>query len=161
MTRARTSPATLSRSVDVQAPAERVWALVSDLPAMGELSPENAGGRWLNGAQGPTVGARFKGTNKRGWRRWSTAVTVTDCEPGRTFAFAVRSAGLPVATWAYAVEPQGDSSCRVTETWTDQRGRLITTLGTLATGVSDRQAFTATSIEQTLEQLRVAAEGQS
>ena len=153
--------ATLSRSVDVQAPADRVWALVSDLPAMGQLSPENAGGQWRNGAQGPAVGARFKGTNRSGWRRWSTAVTVTACEPGRRFAFAVRSAGLPVATWAYDVEPQGDTSCRVTETWTDQRGRLITTLGTLATGVSDRQAFTATSIEQTLEQVRVTAEAQT
>ena len=30
----------------IDAPAERVYDLVSDLPAMGRFSPENRGGRW-------------------------------------------------------------------------------------------------------------------
>lgn len=152
-------PSEVSRSVDVAAPAERVWALVADLPAMGRLSPENTGGRWLGGASGPAPGARFRGTNRQGRRRWSTTAQVTDCAPGERFAFRVSSVGLPVATWSYTLTPTGPDSCRVTETWTDARGRLIRTLGGWLTGVADRTGYTAVSIEQTLQALRTLLEG--
>lgn len=148
---------TVSRTVHVAAPPDRVWALVSDLPRMGELSPENDGGRWVGGATGPAVGARFRGVNRQGRRRWSTSVRVTRCEPGRAFAFDVSSTGFPVSTWAYDVEPTG-GGCRVTETWTDRRSAVVVLAGRLLTGVTDREAFTATSIEQTLERVRAVAE---
>ena len=51
---------------DIAAPAEKVWILVTDLPRMGEWSPENAGGKWVKGATGPALGAVFKGTNRNG-----------------------------------------------------------------------------------------------
>lgn len=146
----------MTRSIRVDAPAARAWGLVSDLPRMGQLSPENDGGRWLRGARGPVVGARFRGRNARGWRRWSTQVVVTHSEPGRRFAFDVSSIGLPVATWTYDVEPAGQAACAVTETWQDRRGPLIRILGRLVTGVGDRASYTAESIEATLA--RVAAE---
>jgi hypothetical protein len=147
----------ISRSVEIDAPADRVWSLVSDLPGMGRLSPENAGGRWLTGATAPAVGARFRGANRRGWRRWSTAVRVTDCEPGRSFGFEVRSLGMGVAHWSYAVSPRPGGST-VTETWEDRRGRAMALIGRLATGVADRGAFTATNIESTLAALKAHAE---
>ncbi|MGZ6827726.1 MAG: SRPBCC family protein [Mycobacteriales bacterium] len=151
-------PFSLSRTVDVDAPAERVWELVSDLPRMGELSPENTGGRWIGGATGPAVGARFKGTNRSGWRRWSTTVEVVRCEPGSAFAFDVVAGPMRVASWAYDVTATGPSSCTVTESWADRRGGLLKAFGGAATGVSDREAFTATSMEQTLAALKAAAE---
>lgn len=147
----------VSRSVDVAAPADRVWALVSDLPGMGRFSPENTGGRWSGGA-GPAVGAVFRGTNRRGARRWSTRSVVTRCEPGQAFAFEVDVARLPVARWSYALSPTTDGGCRLTETWEDRRGGLLTRLGGLATGVQDRTGFTANSIEQTLAAVKDAAE---
>ena len=150
----------VSRSVDVAAPAERVWALVSDLPGMGRFSPENTGGRW-SGGTGPTVGAVFRGTNRRGARRWSTRSVVTRCEPGRAFAFQVDVARLPVAQWSYDLSPTADGSCRVTETWEDRRGVLLTRLGGMATGVQDRTAFTANSIDTTLAAVKAAAEQDS
>lgn len=149
----------LSRSVCVDAPPERVFDLVSDLPGMGRFSPENAGGRWLGGATGPAVGAGFRGQNRRGLHRWSTRVTVTRCEPGRAFAFSVSSVGLPVADWAYDIVPEGDG-CRLTETWHDRRGGLITAAGRLVSGVADRSGFTAESIERTLAEVKRAAERQ-
>lgn len=151
-------PETISRSTEIDADADRVWALISDLPGMGRLSPENTGGHWLGGATGPAEGARFRGANRQGKRRWTTVAKVTDCQPGRRFAFAVTSVGLPVATWAYDVEPRAEGGCRVTESWTDDRGRLITVLGGVTTGVSDRASYAATSMEQTLAQLKTHAE---
>jgi hypothetical protein len=149
---------TISRSVDVEADPAVVWGLVSDLPQMGQLSPENTGGSWLGGATGPAVGARFRGANRRGWRRWSTTVVVVACEPGREFAFEVSSAGLAVARWGYQLAPRAAGGCTVTETWQDRRGRLIQALGLLATGVRDRTAHTADSIETTLAALKQRAE---
>jgi hypothetical protein len=154
---ATSGPTEITRSTDIDAPAERVWSLVSDLPRMGELSPENTGGRWLPPATGPAVGARFRGANRQGWRRWSTAVRVTDCQPGRTFAFDVRSLGMGVAEWSYLITPT-NAGCTVTETWRDRRGRAMVVIGLLASGIADRSAYTASSMEQTLAALKQRAE---
>jgi hypothetical protein len=144
---------TISRTVEVDASPERAWDLVSDLPRMGELSPENTGGRWLRGAAAPAVGVRFRGSNRNGWRRWSTVVQVTACQPPQQFAFDVHSLGLAVSRWSYdiAARPGG---CSVTETWEDRRGRAMDVIGLLASGVSDRAGYTAASIEQTLAALK-------
>jgi uncharacterized protein YndB with AHSA1/START domain len=147
----------ISRTVDVDAPAERVWALVSDLPGMGALSPENTGGSWLDGATGPAEGVRFRGSNRRGWRRWSTVVRITGCEPGRRIAFDVGSLGLAVSRWTYEVAPRA-GGCSVTETWEDRRGRAMDVIGLLASGVADRGTYTARSIEHTLAAVKKRAE---
>ena len=148
---------TISRSAEVSAPASVVWDLVSDLPGMARFSPENAGGSWRRGASGPSVGARFRGHNRRGPRRWSTDVVVTRSEPGRVFAFDVSSLGLAVARWTYEVEPRG-TGCRVTETWEDRRGALVRLGGRLLTGVADREQHNTEGMEQTLAAVRAEAE---
>lgn len=152
------SRATISRSIDVEAPADQVWALISDLPRMGDLSPENTGGSWVGSATEAAVGARFRGANRRGWRRWSTSVEVTTCEPGRRFVFDVSSLGLAVARWSYDVVPRSDAACTVTESWADHRGRLMDAIGMLATGVSDRSGYTVQSIDHTLARVKAQAE---
>lgn len=149
-------PVTVARTVEVGAPAERVWELVSDLPGMGAFSPENRGGRWVRG-DGPDVGSVFVGRNGSGRRRWSTRSTVVQSEPGRAFAFDVASGGLPVSRWSYALEPT-TTGCRVTESWEDRRGALVRALGRVMTGVADRAAFTAGSIEHTLLSVKAEAE---
>ena len=148
---------TVSRTVDVAASPEQVWALVSDLPSMGAYSPENTGGSWQGGAVHPEVGAVFLGKNAQGKKTWSTRSTVTRCDPGREFAFEVKAVGLTVAEWSYALRP-APQGCAVTETWTDRRGAVIRMLGKLTTGVGDREGFTATSIEQTLAKVKDRAE---
>lgn len=148
---------TVISSIEIAAPATRVWELVSDLPGMGDFSPENDGGTWQSGATGPVVGAVFRGQNRRGLRRWSTRSTVTTCEPGRSFAFAVTSAGLRVARWGYELVETSDG-CIVTESWWDERGPVVRRLGALMTGVGDRDAYTRTSIAQTLNRVKHRAE---
>lgn len=88
----------------IEASPEALYDLVSDPANMGRLSPECTGGQWLDGANGPAIGARFKGTNKRGFVRWSTKSTVVAAERGREFAFEVGDSGTQ---WRYRFEPDG------------------------------------------------------
>jgi uncharacterized protein YndB with AHSA1/START domain len=143
---------------EVAAPAEKVWAMVSDLTRMGEWSPENTGSKWLKGATGPAVGVRFKGKNQQGWRRWSTAGKVIECEPGRKFAFDVFAAGFNVARWTYRIEPT-EGGCKVEETWEDKRSMgVMNVIGHLASGVGDRESYNRQGMEETLANLAKAAE---
>jgi hypothetical protein len=142
---------------EVAASPERVWELVADLPRMGEWSNENEGGTWLDGATGPQVGAKFRGENRNGFRRWKTLVTVTESEPGRRFGFDVTSLGLPISTWSYTIEPT-EHGCVVTESWTDRRPGFFKPIARLATGVADRTEHTRTGMAYTLERLAGAAE---
>ena len=143
--------------VDVAAPADQVYALVSDLPGLASVASEFTGGRWLGGETQPRVGARFRGTNRRGVRIWTTVSTVTDAESPSRFAFEVRSMGFPVSRWQYDIEPT-DTGCRVTEATWDQRPSWFRPLTSLATGVSDRKTANQANIEATLAKLKTAAE---
>jgi hypothetical protein len=147
----------LEVSESVSAPAPEVYSLVADLPRMGEWSPENTGGRWLGGASGPTVGARFRGTNRAGWRFWSTTVTVRAADAGRRFAFDVDIAGFPVATWEYTFA-DADGGCVVTEHWTDRRPSWMRAASVPVTGVRDRGAHNRANMQETLRRLKAAAE---
>jgi uncharacterized protein YndB with AHSA1/START domain len=96
-------------TVHVDAPPEAVWALVSDVTAIGRFSPETFEAQWLDGATGPAPGARFKGHVKRNGRGpvyWTTCEVVA-CEPGREFGFAVLTGGRALNTWRYRLEPAG------------------------------------------------------
>lgn len=89
--------------VHVDAPPQVVYDAVSDVTRMGQWSPETVSCEWIDGATGPAVGARFKGTNKRGFARWSTKPVVVAADPGREFAFDVG----PDTRWTYRFEPDG------------------------------------------------------
>ena len=156
---------TITATRTCQASPETVYDLVTDLTRMGEWSPENQGGQWLEGATGPAVGARFKGRNQRK-AGWSTTAVVTDVVRGQVFAFAVgKNAPKDAdATWRYDFEP-APTGCVVTETCQILRqpgpvGRLLTKLGT---GVSwaDRPADLRAGMEETLRRLAAAVESGS
>lgn len=148
--------ADITVSREIAAPAEHVWGLVSDITRMGEWSPEATGGTWLKGASGPAVGARFKGTNEAGGKKWSTTCEVTECEPGERFTFRVTGGPFKVATWSYGFEPTG-SGTRVTESWTDERHPVMAKLFGRITGVHDRLTHNQANMAQTLESLERAA----
>jgi uncharacterized protein YndB with AHSA1/START domain len=145
---------------EIAAPAEQVWAMVSDVTRMGEWSPENVGGTWLGSTTGPQSGAKFRGTNHIGKRKWKTVATVVDAEPGRRFSFRVATMGLKVAEWGYTFEPTA-TGCRVTETWIEQRASLFKPVARLVTGVADRATHNRAGMEKTLERLAAVAESSS
>jgi uncharacterized protein YndB with AHSA1/START domain len=150
----------VSVSEEINAPAEHVWAMVADLPRMGEWSPENDGAKWLNGATAAKLGAKFAGSNSNGAKKWTTVGTIVEAEPGRVLAFQIKAKGFKVAEWRYLFEAT-PTGCRVTETWTDQRGRIAKSVGKPVSGVSDRVSHNRTTMEKTLESLKVAAESAS
>jgi uncharacterized protein YndB with AHSA1/START domain len=143
---------------EIQAPAAKVFEMVSHLERMGEWSPEAQGGTWIKGATGPALGAKFQGTNGNAKSTWKTTAAVTRFDPGKGFAFRVYVGPMRVALWNYSIAELTPTSCRVTESWTDQRGTIVKKLGAKSTGVTDRHEFTRTSMEQTLEKLAAAAE---
>lgn len=144
-------------TVRIDAPPERVYEIVTDIAAMGRLSPECTGGRWLDGATGPAVGARFKGTNKRGLARWSTTNRVVVAEPGRAFAFETLQSGH---RWDYRIEPDGRGSV-VTESRAPFRDRpLLAKVFTklLLGGEDGHEHELRAGMRATLERVKAIAE---
>ncbi len=102
-------------SVEIAASPEAVYALVSDLPRMGEWSPENQGGTWLDGGTG-NVGDWFEGFNKSGEREWLRPVEVAVADPGKDFTIAVTGVEANCTWWSYEMEPSG-AGTKLTERW--------------------------------------------
>lgn len=91
----------------IDAPPERVWGLVSDIGLMPSLSTELQSVRWLDGATGPSLGARFAGTNKHeSLGEWTTTSHLVEYEPGRRLTWAVEDPEHPTATWQFTLEPR-------------------------------------------------------
>ncbi|CAB4633612.1 MAG: SRPBCC family protein [Actinobacteria bacterium] len=149
--------ATVSVTQDISAPAELVWALVTDLPRMGEWSPENLGGEWVKGATGAAVGARFKGRNKNGNKAWSSSVKVNEVDAPNKFSFALMALGKNWCDWVYEITPSG-AGCTVTHSWIDHRSKFADRLGKLVSGVSNRAEHNRRNMEATLKNLKAAAE---
>jgi hypothetical protein len=124
---------------------------------MGEWSPETSSCRWVGDATGPVVGARFRGSNRRGPLLWTTTCTVTAAEPARRFAFSVAYAGVPISDWSYTFAADGEG-CTVVESWTDRRGKLLQVTSMPVMGVVDRGAHNRRGMVVTLAALKRAAE---
>ncbi len=93
---------TVSVTIDIAASPEQVWAVCTDLTRFGEWSPENRGGRWLNGATGPSVGAQFEGIQEHAARgRWETVSCVTVFDAPRCFEWRLGEVDHPGAVWSF------------------------------------------------------------
>jgi hypothetical protein len=136
----------------IAASPETLYDIVSDLPRMGDLSPENTGGMWVNGATAPDVGAEFRGTNSRGDKHWATTAIVERADRGHEFAFRVRVGPVKVARWTYRFEPV-EGGTKVIETWEDMRGWLAKKAAFVTSGVKDRQTHNRDTMTVTLGNL--------
>ncbi|SFF77344.1 SRPBCC family protein [Blastococcus tunisiensis] len=150
-------------SIVVTAPPEHVYALVADVTRTPEFSPEITSCRWLDGATGPAVGARFEAvnTNARG-RSWKNRPVVTVAEPGREFAVTRSEPFAGTITWRYRFEPVGRGT-RVVESY--QVDRPVSRIGRFVIervfGDRDRRGALHAGMRTTLDRLRTAAEAGS
>ena len=143
--------------VHVGASPQHVWALLADITRMGEWSPECVRCRWIAPAKEARPGARFRGTSKNGWHRWSTTSTIVEAEAGRSLVFDVSYFTRPVARWAYRFEPDGNGTT-VVESVEDRRGKGLRLVSPFVTGSRDRATRNTASMQTTLEHLKSAAE---
>lgn len=147
---------TVSVTRDIPASQDKIWAMVTDLPRMGEWSPENRGGQWESPATGPTLGATFKGRNERGKRSWGTKVIVNAFEPPTKFSFSLMVGRSNWCDWVYEITPTA-TGCTVIHSWVDHRSAFAGFLGKLVSGVSDRASHNKVNMEATLDNLARAA----
>ena len=104
-----------TETIDIAAAPQAVYDTVRQLERMGEWSPENTGGEWLEG-DGSSVGDVFEGVNKIGDREWSVACVVNKAESGSTFGFYTGPAENPYVQWTYTVKASGDGAT-LSEHW--------------------------------------------
>lgn len=96
----------------VEAAPQDVYQHVADVTRTGERSDECHTAEWLPGSEPGTVGARFRGRNKKGWIRWSRVCEVMVAEPGTAFAFRTVPEKIDIrradsTTWRYDMRPSG------------------------------------------------------
>lgn len=153
-------PATAGEvGIHVDAPPELVYGLVSDVTRMGEWSPETYRCRWVGPDDGPRVGARFKGYNRRGFARWSNTCEVAVTEPGREFAFRRTAPAFGTVVWRYRLEPSGTGT-HVSESYevVEPQGAIANWLVGLALRSDDRDVDLVEGMRATLERLKEVAE---
>jgi AcrR family transcriptional regulator len=116
---------------------------------------------WLDGAIVPAVGARFRGYNRNGPRRWATTCSITDAEPGRRFGYEVTAPfNIPLSRWQYDIEPTADG-CVVTETSWLRVPSWFIPFGIAITGVANRADTNDANIATTLRRLKAYLEKRS
>lgn len=145
--------------IHISAPPEKVYDLVSDVTRMGEWSPETVKTEWLDGATGPAVGARFKGSNKRRFIRWSTKPEVVTADPPREFAFVTTGPGSTRWTYRFDAAPDGGTDATESFELLSDMPWVVVTAERYLLGINDRKADLEQAMQQTLERIKRAAEG--
>ncbi len=144
----------------ITAPPEVIYDLVSDVTRMGQWSPECIRCEWLDGANSPTVGARFKGTSKRGIVRWSTTPRVVAADRGREFAFVTTHGGHDETRWTYRFGRDADGTT-VTETFEmlADLAWYLRVVERVLMRVKNRKSDLELGMAETLRRLAMACEG--
>lgn len=151
-------PINLSVSTTIDAPADVVFDLITDIDRMPEWSPQISESRWVKGTSddgGAAVGAVFFGKNVAGTSSWSTKPKVTELVPGRVFEFNVPFPSR--STWRYELTPV-DGGTRVTESLSQtKRMPGFIRLAQKRAGITDRAADLKRDMHVTLERIAAAA----
>jgi|SRR5579875_1249017 len=108
-----TSIRTYQESVTVEASADALYDLVSDITRTGSWSPVCTSCWWDEEGEAGQVGAWFTGRNELPNRTWQTRSQVAVAERGREFAWVV---GGRFVRWSFAMAP-AETGTTLTECW--------------------------------------------
>ena len=101
-------PAELQATIDIAAPSEKVWEIISDLKRMGEWSPQCR----MMRVRGPVGhGTKTFNLNRKGLLFWPTTSKVVAFEPNKHLAFRVNE---NKTVWSYELS-EADGVTTVTE----------------------------------------------
>jgi Polyketide cyclase / dehydrase and lipid transport len=146
-----------SQQIVISTSPGRIYGLVSDLPRMGEWSPECERVEWTGGTTVAAEGARFVGHNRGGplrLMRWSRRGRVLAADPGREFAFVTEEGGRESTVWRYRFEPV-DGGTQVTESY---EVRWIPAWARMLDIPTNRHRELHEGMRHTLGRLKTAAE---
>jgi hypothetical protein len=147
-----------SQQIVINADPERIYGLISDLPRMGEWSPECERVEWTGSSSTTAaVGARFTGYNRGGpfrLMRWSRRGRVLAADRGQEFAFVTEEGGRESTVWRYRFEPVADGT-RVTESY---QVRWIPAWARIIDVPTNRHRELREAMKHTLRRLQEAAE---
>jgi hypothetical protein len=144
----------------IDADAGLLYEMISDLPRIGEWSPECEAVDWEGEVTVPVAGSTFVGHNAVGPGRrirYSRHGRVLTAEPGREFSFVTDEGGRESTVWRYGFEAQ-DGGTRVTESY---EVRWIPVWARVIDGPLNRHKELLENMRTTLERLKVAAEARS
>jgi ligand-binding SRPBCC domain-containing protein len=146
-----------SVTVHMAAPADKIWAFVSDVTTTSQYSEETFEAEWVGGAGAPAVGTRFRGHVLRNGRPpayWTTC-EITACEPGREFGFVVLVGSSKVNNWHYRFTPSGDGT-DVTESFFLEQKLALKAFWAVAGKLRGRT--NRRNMQKTLERIKVIVE---
>jgi hypothetical protein len=146
--------------LEIEADAGLLYDMVSDLPCIGEWSPECERVDWEGDVQVPTKGTTFVGHNAVGPGRrirYSRHGEVLAAERGKEFTFITDEGGRPSTLWRYRFEPTANGT-KVTEGY---EVRWIPTWARILDVPLNRHKELLEGMRTTLERLKVAAEART
>lgn len=147
-----------SVSLDINADANTLYDMVSDLPRIGEWSPECESVTWEGDVTTPIVGTTGTGQNAVGPGRrirYKRHVEVLTADRGKAFSFITDEGGKPSTAWHYTFESLGDGRTRVTEGY---EVRWIPLWARILDVPTNRHKELLKGMRTTLESLKKSAE---
>ena len=98
---------TTEAHTQINAPAEVIWALITDINLPAQFSSEFQGAEWIG--PGPGLGSTFAGRNQHAAiGSWQTTCTVTQYVDGQVFEWCVGKPENPSAKWRFTLQPTAD-----------------------------------------------------
>ncbi|WP_396906522.1 SRPBCC family protein [Mycolicibacterium phlei] len=144
----------LQADIEINAPVDKVWGLISDLSNMPKWSPQCRRMKLLGPLQ---PGTRTINFNRRGLLFWPTTCRITEVVPQKKLAFRVNENGT---VWSYELEST-ESGTRVVETRHAENGvKPISTLLVNAAmgGVPSFERELVEGMNESLARIKAAAE---
>lgn len=147
-------------SLVIRATPAALYDLVTDISRTPQFSPNIVKARWVGGATGPAVGARFEAypAPRRG-RAPSNKPVVTVADPAREFAFHRTVLLAGTVRWRYQFIPENGAT-RVIESYTVIKP--ITAFGWFIIetlyGETDRKTALHADMQETLRRIKAAIE---
>jgi uncharacterized protein YndB with AHSA1/START domain len=146
----------LEATIEIDAPPEKVWALVSDIERMSSWSPQVV--RSTVNGDVVAVGTTFTNDNQQDDIVWPTNARVVRYDSPREFAFKIKENRL---IWSFALEPLPGSSTRVTQRRECPDGITELSISYTEAYLGGVEAFTErqrAGMQETLERLKADAE---
>jgi uncharacterized protein YndB with AHSA1/START domain len=144
----------LQAQIDIDAPAAKVWTLISDFRRMPQWSPQC---RWMRPFGPLRPGTRTLNLNRRNRLLWTTTCTVVEVIPEQKLAFRVNTNGT---IWSYELEPNGQGT-RVIESRHAENGVTAfssISVKTLFGGTANFERELVEGMNASLAKIKAAAE---